>query len=137
MPDMRNRFRGDRWRELVALALQVAGIETASARPTLPKGQRHRVFEEGGLKPDIRGVPGVHLNAGAIQLERLGSYLDSTASGAGLAGDDSIPALCVYRQNRPVAEAYTILTLGDFARLVQRAQEAPQEPQDRPGSIEG
>ncbi len=119
MGDLSNRWRGQRWRELVALQLQADGIETATAR-TLTRSAS--AFGDDGPRPDIEGIPRVHLDAAAAQLAKLGSYLDAAASAAELAGQGRIPALALYRQRRPASESYVVLQLADFARLVRAAE---------------
>jgi hypothetical protein len=118
MGDRANLWRGRRWAELVALTLQVEGITTAAPRA---QSRSAATFADDGPHPDIEGVPGIHLDAAAASLAALGSYLDAAASAADMAGQGRIPALALYRQRRPAADAYAVLRLSDLARLVLAA----------------
>jgi hypothetical protein len=116
--DLSNRWRGRRWRELVALQLQADGIETATPRAL---SRSASAFADDGPRPDIEGVPGIHLDAAAASFAAMGSYLDAATSAADLAGQGRIPALALYRQRRPASESYAVLRLSDFALLVLAA----------------
>jgi hypothetical protein len=117
--DLSNRWRGQRWRELVALQLQASGIETAHVRP-LPRKISEELAEE-GARPDIEGVPGWHLDAAADIQSRLSVRLDAAEQSARFAGT-SRAAVALYRQGRPASEAYVVMSLGTFAQLVAQAE---------------
>ncbi len=119
MGDTRNRWRGERWRELVALTMQVEGIETATPRAT-PRSAA--AFSDDGPRPDVDGVPGVWLDTAAARFESLGAYLDAAAFSADL--DGRVPVVALYRQRHPARDAYAVLRLSDLARLVLAAEEA-------------
>lgn len=119
MGDRANLWRGRRWAELVALTLQVEGIESASPRAIARSAAS---FGDDGPMPDIEGVPGVWLDTAAASFTVLGSYLDTAASAAEMEGLGRVPAVALYRQRRPAAEAYAVVRLSDLARLVLAAQ---------------
>lgn len=119
MGDLSNRWRGQRWRELVALQLQVSGIETARVRP-LPRKISEELAEE-GARPDIEGVPGWHLDAAADIQSRLSVRLDAAEQSARFAGTPHA-AVALYRQGRPTSEAYVVMSLGTFAQLVAQPE---------------
>ena len=114
MGDKSNRWRGQRWRELVALQFQAAGISTATAR-ALPRSAA--TFSDTGPHPDIDGIPGIHLDTAAASFASMGAYLDAACSAAAMAGDGNVPAVALYRQQRPSSDAYVVLRLADFIKL--------------------
>lgn len=122
MNDLSNRWRGQRWRELVALQLQLAGVTTASARQLAAKPSES--FEGDDLRPDIVGVPGWYLDAAADIQSRLSSRLDAAEQGAALTGSPHA-AVALYRQGRASDEAYVVMTLATFARLASSPRGLP------------
>lgn len=121
-----NPWKGQRWRELVQLQLQAAGIQTATARAYRKPSEAFS--DDAVLRPDIDGVPGVWLDTAMSTFARLGTYLDHAAFAADTEGAGRVPAVALYRQQHPTSEAYAVLRLADLARLVQDAQPDREGP---------
>jgi hypothetical protein len=102
-----SKAKGDRWeREVVALLRSI--------------GHRHveRGYRLGAPtdRGDVNGLPGFLLECKDCRRHELGVWLDEAKREAEPFG--VIPALVVKRIRRPTAEAYVVLELATFARLI-------------------
>ena len=106
------RRRANRWRATVALVFQAAGIP-AESRPAARRASE----ELFGNKPDVSGVPGVHIVASPIAWSRVSNYLSRAVLAADERGLGDVPVLVIPHQQHDPADAYAILALSDLARL--------------------
>lgn len=121
-----NRWRGLRFRELVSLNLQLAGLQHAAPRPPAPLRKPSEALS-GDERPeqhsDILGVPGWHLTTHSDLRDRWSVHLDAAEQAAALTGAQHAAIVC-YRKARPTSDAYVVMTLATWARLVLAAQHA-------------
>jgi hypothetical protein len=111
------RRREIRWRSSVALVFQVAGFPAESR--TAARRVSDELFEN---KPDVTGVPGIHVLASPVPWSRVSHYLTKAVMAADERGQGDVPVLVLPRQLREPSEAYVVLTLSGLAQLVRDAQ---------------
>jgi hypothetical protein len=107
-----------RFREAVVLALRAEGID-ATADPVRPQRDPSDLDAD-ARRPDVEGLGAWFLNTTTSEQARLGSHVDRTRRAAALAGQDRLGATVVYRRGRPISDAYVIVSLADFARVLDR-----------------
>lgn len=107
-------------RELVSRYLETRGFET-TARPRQAKISSSL---NGEVRPDVSGVPGVFLDVTSRGTHRLSVDLDAARSGADVTGDP-VAAFVQHRAGRPIAEAFAVLSLSDFATLLRGDHRPP------------
>ncbi|MFF7683877.1 hypothetical protein ACFZA2_14085 [Microbacterium sp. NPDC007973] len=113
----KNRATHSAVTELVALYLDAEGIDaTANRRPA-------RLSDRiGDVRPDI-SAKGVAVTVTSRLDHRLHTDLGTAVATGRLAGAD-ISALVQWRASRDISEAYTVMTLSDFAKLLRLARPA-------------
>ena len=74
-------------------------------------------------KGDILGVPGWTLSAKAVKTIDLARFVDDARKQAGNAGA-AFAAVIVKRRQRPVGDAYVVMTLDQFAELLLDGNES-------------
>lgn len=103
--------------DLAATWLRSAGFEDASPRPYHSKISD--ALGEGVLGPDIRGIEGVHLRVSTRGSFRLGGDLDDARRAAALSSESDVAALLQLRRGgSAINEAFVVVALSDFARLL-------------------
>lgn len=118
MADQKNRFRGTRYRELIALQL---GVEGLSARqPERPKRLSERVAEYDGPRSDVMGLEGWMIHVRADLQPKWGSALDAVEQAAALTGTPNA-VLIEFRRDRPASEHFVLMTVSQLARLIGAA----------------
>lgn len=119
------RRRANRWRAVVALVLQAAGVPAAS-RPAA-----RRVSEEAfGIEPDVYGLPGVHIVASPVAWSRVSNYLSRAVLAADERGLGDVPVLVIPHQQHEPADAYAVMRLSDLARLALDAHRGRSQATD-------
>lgn len=111
----RNRARHTAATALVANYLDAQGIATTThARPS-------KISEGiGDVRPDI-DAEGLAVTVTSRVDQRLSPDLDSAVVTARLSGAGA-GALVMWRSQRDISEAYAVLTLADFAKLIRLAR---------------
>ena len=119
MADQDNRRRGRVWRESVAFLLKLAGVDGAEARQVARTGPRD-AFDDTMPQPDILGLPaGWYVNTRSDISPTWGASLDATEASAHLAEFEN-SAIVQYRRQRPTADAFVVMTLSQFAKILAR-----------------
>lgn len=103
-------------RGLISSYLVTEGFDTT------PKPYSRKISDslETALDPDVTGLPGVHLDVSSRLTHRLSEDLDAARRAASINGTE-LGAFVQYRPERSVAEAYVVLGLDHFAKLLRAA----------------
>lgn len=128
MADRKNVARHAHLAEAVALVLRLAGHDAARPTPRTPRRRLSDAFAadapDTAPRPDVDGLPaGWYLDVTSADPGRWGPALDSTRNAAALVGARR-GVLVAYRQARPIADAYAVLSVGDLADLLAEREGA-------------
>ena len=105
----REKARGDQFERDVVKVLR------ANGHPYAERALRLGAHDDHG---DIAGLPGFHLECKDHGRIELGAWLSLAAAEARCIASHPTAVLVVKRRMRPTAEAYTVMELGAFARLI-------------------
>ncbi|KZE41588.1 hypothetical protein [Microbacterium sp. T32] len=102
-------------RELTVGYLRAEGFDVSAKRH---HARLSDALADDMLAPDVEGIPGVHLAVTSRLRHRLSGDLDAARRAADINGT-SVAAVLQWRAERPIADAYVLVSLADFARLVR------------------
>jgi hypothetical protein len=118
------RRRTYEFRQLVALVLQILDVQ-AQPRPEEKAHKLHERLQEPKEPSDILGVPGWLIHTHTAQNRDLSGALDEAQRAAQEAGAEHVAT--VWRRHRlPAQEAYVVMTLTQFGKVLHELQTARQ-----------
>jgi hypothetical protein len=114
------RRRTFEFRQLVALVLQILDVQ-AQPRPEETAHKLHERLQEPREASDILGVPGWLIHTHTAQNRDLSGALDQAQQAAQEAGAEH-HATVWRRHRRPAQDAYVVMSLTEFGKLLRELQ---------------
>lgn len=71
---------------------------------------------------DLDGLPGYVVEVKCHRALDLAGFVDEAVREAANVGGDIVPVVIAKRRNRPVADAYAVMRLADWAQLVHEVE---------------